>query len=708
MKRALLVLCTIAAALAGASHASAGTTYYVSPSGNDGAAGDASHPWRTVGHVDKATLQPGDTVLFQGGATFADATLMPAQSGTASAPITFGSFGTGKANLSGGIWFSQKSNLTFDGLAVDDGSSPGDLSAIQASASGSGSTAITIEHCAFTHVRIGVNSANTGDAGWKIDDTLIQYTRDSGAIVIGHDFTFSGNTILDTGQDASIAYGKHGVYAKGPGLTFVDNTIRRFSDDGISLRYHDATVVGNTISDGPIGVAWFQVDPGSGGTTTIAYNRITGTTSSGIYVSPSDAGGTTRESFVIADNTVKGASGNASDLSRTGGSLTLANNVFTGAVSPTVRVYLPGGAYTEHNDAFSSTSAAPQIVLGSSWLGLAAYASASGQGSGDTTAAPDLDADLAPASGSPLVDAGSSSVRGASYTTGCDGAAWHYCGSAPDMGAVESTTGAPIAAPTAVLATATQSSVTLTWTAAADPRVTSYSVSRNGAAAVTTSTTSATISGLDCGVTSTFDVRSVTATGTASDPTTVSASTTACPPKDTTRPWVLITSPTGGQTVATHTTVHVDATDASGIGNVTFWVDGTQTCVDSTAPYTCATTLANGPHTLLVRATDGAGNIAWMSVKVTASSSVRTTSSATSGAARKATLARSTAARTRSFVLALRRPAGARTVTFLLDGRPVCTRRTAPYRCVAAAGPGWHRMTVLSHAVRLSSHFRVA
>jgi hypothetical protein len=78
-----------------------------------------------------------------------------------------------------------------------------------------------------------------------------------------------------------------------------------------------------------------------------------------------------------------------------------------------------------------------------------------------------------------------------------------------------------------------------------------------------------------------------------------------------------------GQTVPLRTSVVVGATDASGIANVAFWVEGTPSCVDSTAPYACAVTLRTGGHTLLVRATDAAGNVGWMSVKVTARTSHR-------------------------------------------------------------------------------------
>ena len=65
---------------------SSATTYYVSPSGSDSNPGSASAPWQTIARVNRASLAAGDTVLFQGGQTFSDASLTPPTSGTASAP----------------------------------------------------------------------------------------------------------------------------------------------------------------------------------------------------------------------------------------------------------------------------------------------------------------------------------------------------------------------------------------------------------------------------------------------------------------------------------------------------------------------------------------------------------------------------------------------------------------------------------------------
>ncbi len=79
------------------------TTYYVSPTGLDTNPGTAALPLQTLAAVDALTLAAGDQVLLEGGATFAGTiSLTAADAGTASAPITISSFGTGRATISAG------------------------------------------------------------------------------------------------------------------------------------------------------------------------------------------------------------------------------------------------------------------------------------------------------------------------------------------------------------------------------------------------------------------------------------------------------------------------------------------------------------------------------------------------------------------------------------------------------------------------------
>lgn len=73
-----------------------GSVYYVdSLSGSDNNAGlSASTPWRTISRVNKASLVPGDSVLFRRGRVWKE-TLVPPSGGASGNNIAFGAFGTG-------------------------------------------------------------------------------------------------------------------------------------------------------------------------------------------------------------------------------------------------------------------------------------------------------------------------------------------------------------------------------------------------------------------------------------------------------------------------------------------------------------------------------------------------------------------------------------------------------------------------------------
>jgi putative cofactor-binding repeat protein len=300
----------------------AGRTYFVSPSGSDSAAGTTPlTAWRTVDRVNDATLAPGDTVLFQGGATFSDATLMPDESGSSTRRISFGSYGAGRATLADGVWMYGVSRLAFEGLAV-----AGATQGISASAGGPGVDHVLIRDVVIRDVGIGINSANAADEDWTIADSEISDTGDSGLILLGTGFTVAGNTIVDTGQDASIPYGKHGIYLKAADARVTGNTIRNFSANGVSARYRNSVIEGNVIEDGPIGIAWFQNDSVAG-TSHWRGNVIRDTTSACIYVSATDSAGATRESFVIAGNLLSPAAGAHTDLRPTSGTYTVQGNV---------------------------------------------------------------------------------------------------------------------------------------------------------------------------------------------------------------------------------------------------------------------------------------------------------------------------------------------------------------------------------------------
>ena len=87
---------------ASAAHAAVGTTYYVdSGAGDDAGAGTSQGaPWRSLDKVNATSFAPGDSVLFKGGSTWRGS-LTVTSSGAAGAPITVGSYGTGRARIDG-------------------------------------------------------------------------------------------------------------------------------------------------------------------------------------------------------------------------------------------------------------------------------------------------------------------------------------------------------------------------------------------------------------------------------------------------------------------------------------------------------------------------------------------------------------------------------------------------------------------------------
>lgn len=91
-----------AAAPASGAAAAAGTHYYVDcAAGNDSAAGTSEGTaWRTLAKASSKVFAPGDTLRLRGGTT-CQGTLAPQGSGSASAPVTVKSYGTGTARIDG-------------------------------------------------------------------------------------------------------------------------------------------------------------------------------------------------------------------------------------------------------------------------------------------------------------------------------------------------------------------------------------------------------------------------------------------------------------------------------------------------------------------------------------------------------------------------------------------------------------------------------
>ncbi|GAA3491701.1 discoidin domain-containing protein [Streptomyces cremeus] len=106
-----------------------GTTYYLdSESGSDTANGTTpTTPWRTLTRANQHTFLPGDTLRFAADRTWTGQ-FAPRGSGTAGAPVTATSYGTGRkpviagnATVPSAVLLHNLSHWTLDGLEVTNG-----------------------------------------------------------------------------------------------------------------------------------------------------------------------------------------------------------------------------------------------------------------------------------------------------------------------------------------------------------------------------------------------------------------------------------------------------------------------------------------------------------------------------------------------------------------------------------------------------------
>jgi len=174
--------------------------------------------------------------------------------------------------------------------------------------------------------------------------------------------------------------------------------------------------------------------------------------------------------------------------------------------------------------------------------------------------------------------------------------------------------------PTNLTATAQSSSqINLSWTASTDNvGVTGYKVFRNGAQVGTAPNTSYSDTGLTQNTTYAYTVAAVDAAGNTSSQSAVASATTLILPADTTPPTASLTAPSDGSTVFGTVAASAKASDNVAVQKVEFYIDTSNTAAssDTSSPYTYnwdTTTVADGAHSISVKATDTNGNISTLS-----------------------------------------------------------------------------------------------
>jgi hypothetical protein len=268
----------------GANTAKPNTTYYVSPKGNDSNTGTSPQTaWRTITRVNRENFRPGDQVLFQGGATFAgNLSFTTADIGTAAAPITVASYGSGTATIKAGsgtgIAVTDASNVTIRNLKlVGSGynSNGGDGIRFTSDLPGvtvSGSTVSNVDVSGFGHAGIhfvGANGSNdfhgisvtyssthdNGDGGLAVDSQgnasdiyvgHVQANHNAGSAAIE-----SGYGIFIIGASGVVVErsvtGDNGWLAGNQGET---GGIEAIADSRVLLQYNEAYANHQGLSDG--------------------------------------------------------------------------------------------------------------------------------------------------------------------------------------------------------------------------------------------------------------------------------------------------------------------------------------------------------------------------------------------------------------------------------------------------------------------------
>jgi hypothetical protein len=130
-------------------------TYYVSNTGSDSNVGTSkSAPWQTINKVNTTTFSAGSSILFQGGHTFSGNITMN-ESGTSTAPITIGSYGTGDATINAGsgsgIYCYDNGGVTLSSLIITgSGASSDSGNGIYFNTNSANYSALVIKNCTIS------------------------------------------------------------------------------------------------------------------------------------------------------------------------------------------------------------------------------------------------------------------------------------------------------------------------------------------------------------------------------------------------------------------------------------------------------------------------------------------------------------------------------------------------------------------------------
>jgi len=584
------------------------STYNVATSGSDSASGASASPFKTIQKA-ASVLRAGDTLNIRAGSYAGlDASGL---SGTQSAPITIqadpaatpGSVVINSPDdQSDGITVDGSQWLTIQGLTVKASAMSRDGIRI---VSGSNNTSI---------VNCDVSGANrfglfaSGSSNVRIEGSYLHDNPGDGSAMTGHDAYITGGCINAIFRGNTVARaGSQGLHMNADGgavsgalvenNTFIDNVNNGINCDGVTnSTFRNNVIVGSTKH----GISMYQIDGATGSTGNVIENNTIyspNSSGAGIQLTASSTGNT------IFNNIIVGGSD---------GAINVSSDSKSGMVSD----------YNAVQDRFTNNGS---IVNLSSWRsGTGQDAHSFVAPSASTLFVNSGAGDYHLRSGSPAIDAGTSSLNGKSApTSDLEGNA-RPAGGAFDIGAYESGSTAPTSDTTAPTisgvgaANLSSSGATVSWTTneSSDSQV-EYGTSTSYGSSTSLNTSqvtnhSAAVAGLQANTLYHYRVKSSDAAGNLAVSGDFTFTTTAA--ADTTAPTLsAIAAGTLANTSATITWATNEASDTQvEYGTSTSY--GSATALDGTLVTNHSAALsslqAGTQYHYRVKSRDAAGNLA--------------------------------------------------------------------------------------------------
>ncbi|GAA1608349.1 carbohydrate binding domain-containing protein [Kribbella karoonensis] len=260
LKIALLVVTLLTLALPAPVASAAGTSYYVNCAATSAGNGTQAAPWNTLSETNAHVFSAGDRLLFARGTTCAGQ-LKPSGSGTAAAPVTVDTYGSGaRPVIAGGgtvyaaVHLYNVQYWEIRGLEVtNQGATAAERNGILVELADFGTGSHYVVDDVYVHDVNGGDTKNSNGIQFRVSGTTTPTHFD--------DVTVENSEIYHVdreGLTTSSSWGCRAIYActSGPAWTanthvvFRNNRIHDIGGDGVVLRIGaDAVVEHNTAYD---------------------------------------------------------------------------------------------------------------------------------------------------------------------------------------------------------------------------------------------------------------------------------------------------------------------------------------------------------------------------------------------------------------------------------------------------------------------------